>query len=157
MKSHVLFALKGSRMLSQAKSLVPFGPKTPKKLKTIEFYRVFCCSWMKSHVLFALMGPRMLSQAKRYRTFCLWRWYFLHSGQTARDFSRTGRTVRHFLYSGQGSRTVRPNGAKRRALSDLSAKSHVPFAVKPGRPSKADCTPRIIENVGLQLPFKTLL
>jgi len=61
------------------------------------------------------------------------------------------------LYSGQKSRTVRPNGAKRPVLSDLSAKSHVLFAVKPGRPSKADCTPRIIENVGLQLPFKTLL
>ena len=83
---------------------------------------------MKSHVLFALKGPRMLSQAKRYRTFCLWRWYFRHSGQTAQDFSRTGRTVRRFLYSGQKSRTVRPNGAQE-ALSSQKVQDFLPLAV----------------------------
>ena len=31
-------------------------------------------------------------------------------------------------------------------LFDLIAKSHVLFASKPGRPSKADCTPRIIDD-----------
>ena len=122
---------------------------------------VIFCTQARQHRTFRAQaeqyGPRTLTQAKRYRTFCLWRWYFLRSGQTAQDFSRPVRTVRHFLYSCEKSRTVRPNGAKRPVLSDLSAKSHVLFAVKPGRPSKADCTPRFLENVGLQLPFKTLL
>ena len=121
---------------------------------------------MKSHVLFALKAPgmlshapRMLSRAKRYRTFYLWRWYFLRSGQTAQDFSRTCRTVRHFLYSGQKSRTVRPNGAKRPELSDLSAKiTYCLPSSRAGRPRQTahpDFLKMLACNFLLKLSYKS--
>ena len=126
-------------------------------------YKTFC--------LQAKQYGTFCRQAKQYRTFCL-------QDKQYRTFYAQLRFSRGLKeppehQGAQKSRTLWPLqvpiwgflcakspvlfglSTKSPVLPGLNAKSHVLFAPKPGRPSKADRTPRILENVGLRLPFKT--